>query len=69
VVHRRDPLAASSPDRWTGPGSSPLIYQHANRDREREIARALSGRIEAIRNGDLAREWHDADSDETAEGA
>ena len=44
-----------------------LIYQHASR--EREITQALSGRIEAIRADDLAREWHEADSGEEAEGA
>jgi integrase len=45
-----------------------LIYQHANREREREITEALSRRIEAVRNGDLAREWHD-ESGGGAEGA
>jgi integrase len=46
-----------------------LIYQHANRERERQITEALSHRIEAARSGDLAQEWHDADPDEGAEGA
>lgn len=46
-----------------------LIYQHATREREREITEALSRRIEAVRSGDLAREWHEAESDESAEGA
>ncbi len=46
-----------------------LIYQHANREREREITEALSRRIEAVRSGDLAREWHEADSGDGAEGA
>jgi len=46
-----------------------LIYQHASREREREITEALSRRIEAIRADDLAREWHEADSGEDPEGA
>jgi integrase len=46
-----------------------LIYQHANREREREITEALSRRIEAVRSGDLAREWHEGDSGEADEGA
>ena len=46
-----------------------LIYQHANREREREITEALSRRIEAVRSGDLAREWHEADLGDGAEGA
>jgi integrase len=46
-----------------------LIYQHSSREREREITEALSRRIEAIRADDLAREWHEADSGEEAEGA
>jgi integrase len=46
-----------------------LIYQHANREREREITEALSRRIEAIRGGDLAREWHDGDPAGGTEGA
>jgi integrase len=46
-----------------------LIYQHANREREREITTALSRRIEEVRRGDLAREWHDTDSGEAAERA
>lgn len=46
-----------------------LIYQHANRDREREITEALSRRIEAARSGDLARKWHEPQPDGSAEGA
>jgi len=46
-----------------------LIYQHANREREREITEALSRRIEAVRNGDLAREWREGDWGEADEGA
>lgn len=46
-----------------------LIYQHASREREREITEALSQRIEAIRGDDLARKWHEADSGEDPEGA
>jgi len=46
-----------------------LIYQHASREREREITAALSRQIEAIRGDDLARKWHDADSGEDPEGA
>ena len=46
-----------------------MIYQHANRERERQITEALSHRIEAARSGDLAREWHEADRDEGAGGA
>jgi hypothetical protein len=45
------------------------IYQHASRERELEITEALSSRIEAVRAGDLPREWHEADSDEDVEGA
>jgi integrase len=45
-----------------------LIYQHANREREREITTALSRRIEAARTGDLARKWHEVDADSTADG-
>ena len=46
-----------------------LIYQHANRDREREITEALSRRIEVARSGDLARKWHEAELNGSAEGA
>jgi len=45
-----------------------LIYQHANREREREITEALSRRIEAARTGDLARKWREVDPDSTADG-
>lgn len=45
-----------------------LIYQHANREREREITTALSRQIEAERTGDLAREWREAQRGESAEG-
>ena len=45
-----------------------LIYQHASREREREITQALSRRIEAIRGDDLARKWHETDSGEDPEG-
>jgi integrase len=39
-----------------------LIYQHVDPEREREIAQALSKKIEAERPvGDLAREWHEAE--------
>jgi len=44
------------------------IYQHANREREPEITEGLSRRIEAARTGDLARKWHEADPDSTADG-
>ena len=46
-----------------------LIYQHANRDRERQITEALSQLIEATRGDVLAQEWHEADRDEGAGGA
>jgi integrase len=46
-----------------------LIYQHANREREREITEALSRRIEAVQSGDLARQWHEADPEHRANGA
>lgn len=46
-----------------------LIYQHANRDREREITAALSRRIEAGRSGDLARGGHEAGGGNGADGA
>ncbi len=45
-----------------------LIYQHANREREREITAALSRRIEASTSPDLARGWHGADRDGAGEG-
>lgn len=44
------------------------IYQHANREREREITEALSRRIEAVRSADVAREWHEAGSGGGAKG-
>ena len=46
-----------------------LIYRHTNREREREITEALSRRIEAVRTGDLAREWHEPDSGRGTEHA
>lgn len=46
-----------------------LIYQHANRERERQITEVLSQRIETARSGDVAREWHEPGEDEGAEGA
>ena len=46
-----------------------LIYQHANRDRERQITEALSQLIDAARGDDLAQEWHEANPDGSAEGA
>src|SRR5262245_20033600 len=46
-----------------------LIYQHASREREREITKALSRRIEAVRGDDLAREWHEGASGGEPEGA
>jgi len=49
------------------PGAA-LIYQHASRERGREITEALSRRIEAIRDDDLAREWHAGDSGGSPEG-
>jgi integrase len=45
-----------------------LIYQHVDPQREREIAQALSKKIEAERPDHRAREWHDGD-DEAGESS
>ena len=45
-----------------------LIYQHVDPEREREIAQALSKKIEVERPDHLAREWHDGD-DEAGESS
>jgi hypothetical protein len=46
-----------------------LIYQHVDPEREREIAQALSKKIEAERPlRDLAREWHEAETDDRRVG-
>jgi hypothetical protein len=45
-----------------------LNYQHVDPERERDIAQALSKKIEAERPDHLAREWHDGD-DEAGESS
>jgi hypothetical protein len=62
------PLAPVLLGEWHDPSIRSGVYQHANREREREITAAPSRRIEAARTGDLARTWHEVDPDSTADG-